>query len=118
MYGQVNWKHSFLRDSNDYRESWLDAVLRSKATPLLILRRSVPVCADHAALVILFNKGFIRRIFVSMDVGPAESNEVSISRLKASFPGQNAIFSVVSSKRGQRLIYVWSFNETAAPPAA
>jgi hypothetical protein len=118
LFSQVNWKHSFLRNSRDYLASWLDAVVQNKVIPLVTIRSSVVGCADHAAAIALFNKGRIPQIFVSIQQGPGETLEGSISRLRAIFPGRNVIFSGRSSRQDRRLICVSYSNATDEPLAA
>jgi len=122
MFGQANWKRSFLNESTDIRMSLCDAVASRKVTPLITQRVSVPVAVEHAALATLFNVGLIPRICVSHHVPPewvpkTTINDV-ISRLRVIFPGPDVTFSGRFSRPGHALIYVSFSSATNAPLAA
>jgi len=122
MFGQANWKRSFLNESADILELVCVAAASRKVIPLLTQRMSVPEAVEHAALVTLFNAGRIRLICVSHHVPPEWQAQTTIndviSRLKAIFPGPNVTFSGRFSKPGRALIYVSFSSETSAPRAA
>ena len=98
----LNQKYTY--PSLDYLRLLSKGVRNGEIAPLVTIPKSVEARAWVVAVERLFSRGYIPRIYWCVDNKAGANRAGIISRLRATFPDTDVIFSVISLKTGRVLI--------------